>query len=91
MADGTGLQVPSGEEMAPDLPKWPLSLHPTFGFVGSSADSAQEDGSNQTVTNAQTPKRTGDYLYGLAQSCDWADSPAALNVAPDANLRGGIA
>ena len=60
MADGTASQVPSEDEVVPDPPKWPLSLRPTFGFVDSPSDSAQETGGNQAVTNAQTSKQTGD-------------------------------
>ena len=43
MADGTVLQVPSGDERVPNPTEWPPSLHPTFGYADSSLGSAQEN------------------------------------------------
>ena len=62
MDDGTVLEVSSAGEMVPDLPRRPLALRPIFGVDDSSSVAAQEDGGEQTVTNAQRRKRMGDDL-----------------------------
>ena len=65
MADGTAPQMPPGDKMVPDHPRWPHPLHPTFGFVDSSPVSAQGGGGFQAATTARTARRKSDDLDAL--------------------------
>ena len=60
--DGTAHQMPSGDEMIPDVPHCTLPLSPPLGIVGSGAGSPRGKNNNATMSNVQTPERSMGYL-----------------------------
>ena len=60
MEDGTAIRNSTEDDMVPEFLRGSFPLRPHIDSVNLARESEQERGSNPTMPNVQTPKRSGD-------------------------------